>query len=189
MDAGQHAYDRGPGLIRRFLGLLVTVAIVIGAVWFVRTYVTEPFVVPTGSMETTIMAGDRVFTDKVTYQFSDPQAGDIVVFPDPQVPSRILVKRVVATEGQTVDFSGGVLYIDGIAQTESYARGESRPLKTAGNVTLSYPYTIPQGEVWVMGDNRENSSDSRYFGPIDEDVIFGKALLVYWPLDRLGLLS
>lgn len=140
-------------------------------------------------METTIMTGDRLFAEKVSYHFTDVQPGDIVVFSDPQVPSRVLVKRVIATEGQTVSMSGGTLYIDGVAQSEPYVTGETYPLsQTAGNVSISYPYVVPEGEVWVMGDNRENSSDSRYFGSIDEDTIFGKAILTYWPLDRIGLL-
>ncbi|MEF2560352.1 MAG: signal peptidase I [Eggerthellaceae bacterium] len=190
MDSGQHAHGRQPGIVRRFLSFLLCIVIVIVAVWGIRTYVAEPFEVPSASMENTIMTGDRLFAEKLSYQFSEPQRGDIVVFSDPQVPSRVLVKRVIATEGQTISMSGGVLYVDGLAQNESYTLGETYPLsQTAGNVSLSYPYVVPAGEIWVMGDNRENSSDSRYFGPIDVDTVFGKALFTYWPLDRIGLLS
>ena len=185
-----HATRRQPGILRRFLSFVICVAVVLAAAWGIRAYVIEPFEVPSASMETTIMTGDRLFAEKVSYHFSDVQPGDIVVFSDPQVPSRVLVKRVIATEGQTVSMSGGVLYIDGVAQSEPYTTGETYPLsQTAGNVSISYPYTVPKGEVWVMGDNRENSSDSRYFGPIDSNTIFGKAVLIYWPLDRIGLLS
>ena len=190
MDSGQHAGEHGPGIIRRFLNIVVCVAIVLAAAWGIRSFVIEPFEVPSGSMETTIMTGDRVFAEKVSYHFSKPAAGDIVVFSDPQLPSRVLVKRVIATEGQTVNLVNGSVYIDGVKQSETYTQGLSYPLsKTASNVSISYPYTIPAGEVWVMGDNRENSSDSRYFGPIDSDSIFGKALVVYWPLNRIGLLN
>ena len=190
MDSGQHATRRQPGILRRFLSFVICVAVVLAAAWGIRAYVIEPFEVPSASMETTIMTGDRLFAEKVSYHFSDVQPGDIVVFSDPQVPSRVLVKRVIATEGQTVSMSGGVLYIDGVVQSEPYTTGETYPLsQTAGNVSISYPYTVPKGEVWVMGDNRENSSDSRYFGPIDSNTIFGKAVLIYWPLDRIGLLS
>ena len=185
MDSGQHATRRQPGILRRFLSFVICIAVVLAAAWGIRTYVVEPFEVPSASMETTIMTGDRLFAEKVSYHFTDVQPGDIVVFSDPQVPSRVLVKRVIATEGQTVSMSGGTLYIDGVAQSEPYVTGETYPLsQTAGNVSISYP----EGEVWVMGDNRENSSDSRYFGSIDEDTIFGKAILTYWPLDRIGLL-
>lgn len=189
MDSGQHATRRQPGILRRFFSFVICIAVVLAAAWGIRTYVVEPFEVPSASMETTIMTGDRLFAEKVSYHFADVQPGDIVVFSDPQVPSRVLVKRVIATEGQTISISGGTLYIDGVAQSESYVTGETYPLsQTAGNVSISYPYVVPEGEVWVMGDNRENSSDSRYFGSIDEDTIFGKAILTYWPLDRIGLL-
>lgn len=158
--------------------------------WGIRTYVCQPFEVPSGSMETTIMTGDRIFAEKVSYYFSEPQAGDIVVFTDPQTPARTLVKRIIATEGQTVDLRNGTVYVDGVALSEDYTQGESYPLSnTASNVSISYPYTVPAGEVWVMGDNRENSSDSRYFGSIDKDTIFGKAVCIYWPLNRIGLMS
>ena len=189
MDSGAHATGKQPGIIRRFLSFIICVAIVLAAAWGIRSYIIEPFEVPSASMETTIMTGDRLFAEKVSYHFTDPAPGDIVVFSDPQVPSRVLVKRVIATEGQVIDMSNGVLYIDGVPQTESYTTGETYPLsKTAGNVSISYPYTVPEGEVWVMGDNRENSSDSRYFGAIDEDSIFGKAVVIYWPLNQIGLL-
>lgn len=189
VNSGAHAAGQQPGIIRRFLSFIVCIAVVLVAAWGIRTYVAEPFEVPSASMETTIMTGDRLFAEKVSYHFEDPKAGDIVVFSDPQVPSRVLVKRVIATEGQVVSMSDGVLYIDGVAQSEPYVTGETYPLsQTAGNVSISYPYIVPEGEVWVMGDNRENSSDSRYFGSIDENTIFGKAVFTYWPLNRIGLL-
>ena len=84
----------------------------------------------------------------------------------------------------------GYVYVDGVKLSEPYTQGLSYPLsKTASNVSLSFPCTIPAGEVWVMGDNRENSSDSRYFGSVDSDSIFGKAFVTYWPINRIGLLN
>ena len=97
MDSGQHAGVRRPGIIRRFVNFVVCIAIVLAAAWGIRTFVVEPFEVPSASMETTIMTGDRFFAEKVSYHFSEPKAGDIVVFSDPQVPSRVLVKRIIAT--------------------------------------------------------------------------------------------
>lgn len=190
MDSGGHAYGHEPGIIRRFFSFLVCIAIVVGAVWAIHTYVIEPFEVPSGSMENTIMTGDYIVAEKISYHFEEPQDGDIVVFADPQVPSRVLVKRVIATEGQTVSMANGVLYVDGIAQSEPYVVGDTYPLHpTAGNISISYPYTVPAGEVWVMGDNRENSSDSRFFGPVDVDTVFGKAFTKYWPINHIGLLE
>lgn len=154
-----------------------------------RLYVIEPFQIPSASMEDTIMTGDMVYTEKVSYNFTDPQPGEIVVFSDPQIPSRVLIKRVIATEGQTINLIEGKVYIDGKILNEPYTEGKStKPLPTISSLSLSYPYTIPEGELWVMGDNRTNSADSRYFGPIDRDSVFGKGLIVYWPLDHFSLL-
>ena len=189
MDAGQHANSGKPGIIRHCISFLVIIAVVLVCSYGIRTYMIEPFEVPSGSMEDTIMTGDMVFAEKVSYLVGSPHQGDIVVFSDPQIPSRVLIKRVVATGGQTVDLIDGVVYVDGVAQHESYIQGESYPLSTAGNVYLSYPYTVPSDCVWVMGDNRENSADSRYFGPITTSTVFGRAIVTYWPLNHIGLLE
>lgn len=186
MDSGQHATEHQPGIIRRFLSFVICIAVVLVCAWGIRTYVVEPFEVPSASMETTIMTGDRIFAEKVTYNFESPKAGDIVLFSDPETPARVLVKRVIAVGGQTVDLQDGFVVVDGVKLSESYTRGFSYALS---NSDISYPYTVPQGEVWVMGDNRENSQDSRYFGSVDVDTVFGKALLVYWPFDDFGTLK
>lgn len=189
MDSGRHASEHKPSIFRRFLSFLVMVAIVLVGAWLLRAFVVEPFQIPSASMEETIKTGDMVFAEKVSYNFSDPEPGDIVVFSDPQVPSRTLIKRVIATEGQTVDLRDGKVYVDGVALSEPYTNGlPSYPLNTVGNVSITYPYTVPKGDVWVMGDNRTNSSDSRYFGPIDKDTVFGKAFVIYWPFEDLALL-
>ena len=188
LNAGRHARDEGPGILGRFFSFLLAVVIVLVGAWVLRTFVIEPFKVPSGSMESTIMTDDMLFAEKVSYYFTDPQQGDIVVFSDPQIPSRTLIKRVIATEGQTVNLVDGVVYVDGTALDEPYVQGASEPLRPASNVSITYPYTVPEGCLWVMGDNREDSSDSRYFGPIDVNSVFGKAFVVYWPLENLGLL-
>lgn len=189
MDSGQHAYGQKPSILRRFFGFLIMVAIVLGVSFGVRVFAFEPFNVPSGSMENTIMTGDTVFAEKISYLVGEPKAGQIVTFSDPQIPSRVLIKRCIATEGQTIDMANGVLYVDGVAQEEPYVLGETYPLKTLSNVEISYPYTVPAGTIWVMGDNRENSADSRYFGPINVSAVFGQGVLVYWPLDHFGLLK
>ena len=100
----------------------------------------------------------------------------------------MLVKRVIATAGQTVDLVDGVVYVDGVALDEPYAEGESYPLAAqAEGVSVGFPYTVPEGCVWVMGDNRENSADSRYFGAVPEDDLIGVVVFRYWPLNRFGL--
>ena len=171
---------------------IVVVAIALIATFLIRSFVVEPFVVPTGSMESTIEIGDQILAQKVSLELGQPVIqGDIVVFHNPDGTSEhdVLVKRVIATGGQTVDLIDGTVYIDGVAQNEPYTEGKpSEPLKTAANVSISYPYTIPEGYLWVMGDNRTDSADSRYFGPIDSKTVTGRAVAIYWPLNHIGVL-
>ena len=183
-----HATSFARGLLEWVLIFVVALAVMLG----IRTFVHEPYVVPTGSMETTIEIGDQVFCQKLTTNFGNmPQAGDIVVFRNPEESSDhdVLVKRVIATAGQTIDMQDGKVLVDGVALDEDYTQGESYPLANqAPGIQISYPYTVPEGCVWMMGDNRENSADSRYFGPVPQENIIGVVVLRYWPLNRFGTL-
>lgn len=187
MDSGRHADRERPGILRTFLSIIVTIAFVLGLSWALRTFVFTAYEIPSGSMETTIMTGDMVFAEKVSYHAREPEPGDIVTFADPEIPGRTLIKRCIATAGQTVSVDeSGVLSIDGVAQAEDYTHGlPSYPLS---NSSITYPYTVPAGCIWVMGDNRTNSQDSRYFGAIPVSSVTGRGVLVYWPINDIGLL-
>lgn len=189
MFSGQHAERRGLGALKGLLSFVGTVVLVLVLSWGLRTFVFQAYEIPSGSMERTIMTDDMVFAEKVTYRMGEPQQGDIVTFQDPEIPSRVLIKRVIAVGGQTVDLVDGKVLVDGRLLEEPYAQGASYALIPAYGTSIDYPYTVPEGELWVMGDNRENSQDSRYFGSIDASTVTGKAVLIYWPLDRFGLLS
>lgn len=188
MDSGQHADRQSPGALRTFLGLLVMVAFVLGLSWLLRTFLLQAYEIPSGSMEETIMTGDMVFAEKVSYRFRDPEPGDIVTFQDPEIPGRILIKRCIAVGGQTVDINDedGLVYVDGEPLAEPYTDGKPS-YRLASDVT--YPYTVPEGHVWVMGDNRTNSQDSRFFGSIPISSVTGRGALVYWPLNDFKLLD
>lgn len=189
MSYGQHATPRSRGMLRTVLSWAGYVLLVVALVWGLQTFVVCPYTIPSGSMEDTIEIGDNVWSEKITYYFRDVEPGDIVTFADPEIPGRTLIKRAIATGGQTVDLIDGVVYVDGAPLDEPYTQGlPSAPLKTASGVEITYPYTVPEGEVWVMGDNRTNSADSRYFGSIDEASISGRAVAIYWPLDHIGVL-
>lgn len=181
------------GGLRGIVEWLVIFAIACGVMLFVRTFVIEFYKVPTGSMEPTIQVGDQVIAQKVTLELGQGvEAGDIVVFENPDASSGhdILVKRVIATGGQTVDLVGGTVYVDGSPLDEPYAQGGSYPLAAqAPGANVSFPYTVPAGYVWVMGDNRENSADSRYFGAVAEEDLVAVVFVRYWPLDRIGPVS
>jgi signal peptidase I len=192
MDEGQHAEKTdSPSWTRGPLSILVMVFVVIVMAVLLRTFIFVPYEIPSKSMQDTIMPGDMVFSEKVSYYLHGPERGDIITFTDPEVSTRTLIKRVVATGGQTVDLLDGKVYVDGQPIDEPYTGGKpSYALsRTASGVNISYPYTVPEGSVWVMGDNRTESQDSRYFGAIPVNTISGRAAMVYWPLSSFGLLS
>lgn len=172
------------------LELVVLVAVALGVAFLLRAFVAEPFIIPSASMEDTLRVGDRLVGEKVSYRMGSPKAGDVVTFSDPEKPGQILIKRVIATEGQVVSLDGGKVVVDGVALDEPYTDGKpSEPL--AGHAAslpsdVTYPYTVPKGYVWVMGDNRTNSQDSRYFGAIPVSSITSKAAFVFWPLEDVG---
>ncbi|MCH3968269.1 MAG: signal peptidase I [Atopobiaceae bacterium] len=173
----------------RLSSALEWVLIIVAAVGFallIRTFVAEPFEIPSGSMQDTLEVGDRILGEKVSYHFRSPQAGDIVTFTDPDDEGTTLIKRVIATEGQTVDLEDGVVYVDGQALSESYTEGKrSDPISSHAkglDQDVTYPYVVPEGSIWVMGDNRTNSLDSRYFGAIPVSNVTTRALATFWPL-------
>lgn len=201
---------------RGVVEFVVAFAVMVGAIMLLRTFVIEPFKIPSGSMLTTIEIGDRVFAEKITVAFDRmPEQGEIVTFTNPRDHSETLIKRVIAVEGQTIDLRDGVVYIDGEPLDEPYTNGQKTKamvsdlayvgavlsvdpetlapvLNETGAVTadkIVYPYTIPKGYFWAMGDNRGNSADSRVFGAVSAENVTGHAVLRYWPLSRIGLLE
>jgi signal peptidase I len=165
---------------------LVALALVLSQA--VKAYAVQPYVVPSGSMLPTIQLWDRVLAEKVTYRFvREPEVGDIVVFDNPDPTNKrekIYIKRVIAVAGQSVDVRDGIVWVDGVALSEPYTHGVSTD---PGSVSL--PATVPEGHVWLMGDNRPGSGDSRFFGPQPVSHVRGRAVLTYWPPTRFGELD
>lgn len=181
----------GRSALRFFVEFIIALAIAFALTWLVKTFVIQPFEVPSGSMEPTIMTNDRILAEKITYSFNTVKKGDVIVFADKTQQGRILVKRVIALPGQTVSFDGeGNVLVDGSSIYEPYTKGRlSYPLPTHfEGMTISYPYTVPENCVWVMGDNRTNSADSRYFGSIDMDSIEGRVVMIFWPPSDISLM-
>jgi signal peptidase I len=194
--------DRGILAFFRDLPVLVLVAFVLALL--LKTFVVQAFYIPSGSMERTLMPGDRVLVEKVLYH---PAQGDIIVFEDPHpgaVPDRGIVggflhwlsqglgfsqpvdedfiKRVIGLPGDTVELRNGRLYVDGDRVAQPYLSGE-QDLRDYG------PKTIPSGSLFVLGDNRLNSNDSRFgLGFVPEDRVIGKAFVLIWPPSRIGWL-
>jgi signal peptidase I len=179
-------------LLAEFVSLLA-VAVVIAVV--LRTFVIGTYLIPSGSMEPTLMINDRILVDKISYHLHSIHRADIVVFSTPPAencggpPVADLVKRVIGLPGETIALSHGQVYIDGNLLPEPWLPPRARLDTTAGPsqepYALTHPYTIPAGHVYVMGDNRTVSCDSRYWGPILESSIVGKVDFRIWPLSRL----
>lgn len=153
-----------------------------------QTFFVQAFWIPSPSMAPTLENGDRVLVNKLSYRTHDVHRGDVVVFERPPQASngaegeiKDLIKRVVAVGGDTLEARDGQVYVNGERIEEPYL--------VEGTRTDNLPrQTIPEGMVFVMGDNRTNSEDSRVFGPIDEDTIVGRAFVKVLPLDDLGWL-
>lgn len=169
--------------------ILEWIAILVGAILcsvLIRAFIVDVYIIPTESMTSTILPGDRVFGDKVSYHFRSPERGEVVTFKNPLDESVTFVKRCIAVAGDEVDVRDGRLYINGEFQEEDYVLGRpSYPLVEAEGVEhIEYPYVIPEGMIWVMGDNRTNSNDSRYFGPIPVESVSSRGMCVFWPIDH-----
>lgn len=190
----------------RELPILIIVAL--GIALLIKTFVVQAFYIPSGSMENTLMIGDRVLVSKFLYRFTEPQYGQVVVFVSPygeRVPEvdrgpvgnllnsiaeglglksaeKDFIKRVIATQGQTVEIKDGAVHVDNRRLSEPYLH-DNAPMPNYG------PTRVPRGRVFVMGDNRSNSQDSRVFGPIPKSSILGRAFVLIWPPGRVNILD
>lgn len=152
----------------------IVIALLIALV--IRHFVVEVFVVDGKSMEPTLFTGERLLVNKFVYRLRNPRPGDIIVFRYPKNPERDFIKRVVAVEGDTVEIAEGVVYVNGNELDEPYVEYRD----TSG----IEPQVVPEGAVWVLGDNRNNSEDSRYFGEVPLENIKGRAFFRFWPPGR-----
>jgi signal peptidase I len=164
-------------------GLIIGGALVVALV--IRAFLVQSFYIPSPSMVPTLKVKDRVLVNKLSYHLHDIHRGDVVVFKkpphgvDPNIKD--LIKRVIGLPGDTVEGRNGHVYINGRLLDEPYL--------PSGVVTDRFaPITVPKGQIWVMGDNREDSADSRVFGTISEKLVVGRAFARIWPLSNLGFL-
>ena len=170
---------KGGGLLEFLVILLIAFALVFG---FVRPFVVEAFWIPSESMVPTLEVGDRVFINKFVYRFTEPEPGDIVVFESVEGGEEELIKRVIGLPGDEVRVRNDRLYVNDERWHESYT---NEALSDSGSFG---PITVPEGSVFVMGDNRANSRDSRFFGAVPIDSIEGEAFAIFWPPSSIGTL-
>lgn len=167
--------------------LLVIVGAVVVAL-VIRGFVVQAFRIPSESMSPTLLEGDRVVVNKLSYDAHDLNRGDVVVFGRPEsLPASAgepedLIKRVIGLPGDTIVARDGDIFIDDHRLNEPYLPDETM------TYNLDSPLTVPEGKVFVMGDNRGNSTDSRFFGPVDADSVIGRAFSIIWPPSRAGAL-
>jgi signal peptidase I len=181
----QAVKKKHPLVLDFLLQLLLCLVLVFGVV---KPFVVEPFYIPSPSMVPTLEIGDRVLVNKFVYRFSDPQRGDIIVFRSVAEGGVDLIKRVVGLPGDKVELRHGQVFLNGQRQNEPYV--VNKPCVSGRPKTCSYgPVTVPEGHYFVMGDNRANSEDSRFIGPVPKKTIVGEAFLRLWPPGRVGLLE
>jgi signal peptidase I len=186
------------------------VAIALGLALAVQAYAVKPYRIPSESMEPTLNVGQRVLVNRLTHRLgSDPHVGDIIVFHPPvtadaqkcgrsdqgggtQFPcsqpvlkrdSQYFIKRVVAVGGDTLSIRNGHAIRNGVRVPDKFA---ARCSDSTEQCTFSHAITVPKGYVFVMGDNRGESDDSRFWGPVPVSWVIGRALVTYWPPDRIG---
>lgn len=176
-------------VMKEVLSTLLYLLGVICLTYLIITFVGQRTEVSGESMEATLSNGDNLIVDKITYRFRDPQRYDIIVFPFQYLEDTFYIKRIIGLPGETVQIDGnGVIYINGEVLDEHYGREVIRP----ENIGIAAsPITLGEDEYFVMGDNRNNSTDSRteIVGNIHRKDILGRAWLRIWPFENFGILK
>lgn len=154
--------------------------------FIVKTYIVQAFKIPAGSMKPTMLIGDRILANKYIYFFSEPKRGDIVIFPFPEEPSKNFIKRIVGIGGDIIEIRDKQVFINNELHQENYIfYQDSRILPKNVQPRDNFgPIKIPEDSLFVMGDNRDRSYDSRFWGFVKKSTVKGKAVSIYWSLDR-----
>jgi signal peptidase I len=208
-EAGARLERRARG--NQIVELVLIVGVALGLAFAIQAFIVKPYRIPSGSMEPTLKVGQRVLVDRIGNDFFSPSIGDIVVFhppvgaseggdgvcgvpissnepcprPTPKEASINYIKRVVAVGGDTISIVNGHVILNGKKQKEPFANFSG--CSADPSCTYSKPIRIPKGYFFMMGDNRDNSDDSRFWGPVPDAWIIGVAFATYWPPDRIGL--
>jgi signal peptidase I len=192
-----------------FVELIVTVAVAIGIAFLIQAFVVKPYRIPSVSMFPTLHVGQRILVNRLS---THPHVGDVVVFhppagadpanpvcgnpaegmghptacdqPTPQESSQTFVKRVVGVGGDKIRIVNGKVFRNGKEETGSYIQ----PCQDSSQCTFPKTFTVPSGDYFMMGDNRDESDDSRFWGPVPQKNVIGNAFFTYWPPDRIGTL-
>ena len=179
------AFIRSPWWRENLESLVWAVALALA----IRTFIMAPFKIPSGSMRMTLIEGDRILVNKFLYRFHEPRRGDIIVFRYPEDPKRSFIKRLIAMGGETVEIRNGKVLINGepvdghgVLQTNTYynqgAYGQE-----------GHAIKVPEGSLFVLGDNSSSSHDSRFWGFVNRRAVVGRAICIFWPITRWRVLK
>jgi len=169
-------------VLREVVDWVVIIVIAIGASYALRKWVIQPYRIQMSSMETTVFPNDLVMVDKMSYRFHQPHRGDVIIFWPPGITTGDpYIKRVIGLPGETVEARDGKVYVNGKAAEETYLHGYV--------MTDFGPTLVPQGQLFLMGDNRAVSLDSRSFGTVSLQSVIGRAMFAYWPLKHFTVLK
>jgi signal peptidase I len=186
-NEANHFIDK-PSVTKVMFFIVAAFFLYILNVHFVRGNVVQAFRVPTATMDPTIKRGDRILVNKIIYKFSAPQRGDVIVFKYPQDTKRVFVKRLIAVGGDTVTIKEGKVFVNDKIFGNSSA--DNIKYQNQGNYgQAGMKLRVPQGEYFVLGDNTAQSMDSRYWGFVPASHVQGKAVKIYYPLERTGIIK
>ncbi|MBI4991240.1 signal peptidase I [Candidatus Gottesmanbacteria bacterium] len=171
-----------------FMDFLETIVVALSIFVVVYLFLVQPHEVKGSSMEPNFQNNDYILTDKISLKLHEPSRGDVVIFKAPRNPDVDYIKRIIGLPGERVKILGGAVYINGLRLSEPYLTSSTN-LFPGSFLQEGVEITVPEGEYFVMGDNRSHSSDSREFGPIPQSLIIGKAIFRYWPIVKGGLIS
>lgn len=166
-----------------FREMLESVAVALVLAFLIRTFVVQTFYVSGVSMENTLQNQERLLVNRLSLRFETLHYGDIVVFQPPMPGQGDYIKRVVATGGQTVSMVAGQVYVNGRKMPQPFLHRSG--VSTQDNYSMA-PLRVPQGDIFVLGDHRDDSTDSRIFGPVSVRAVQGVAFFIIWPLSDFG---
>lgn len=167
---------------RELMEDVIMVLVVLVVVFLIKNFVLINAVIPSGSMENTIMTGDRVFGNRLAYRFGDPERGDIAIFRYPDDESELYIKRVMGLPGDTIEIKDGLLYLNNSEEPLAEPYLKEIPEGDFG------PYQVPEGCYFMLGDNRNKSNDSRMWENtyVTRENVLAKAVFRYYPFDKIG---
>ena len=170
-----------------FFEVIQTIVLALAIFMIVYLFALQPHQVDGSSMVPNFETGEYLLTDKISYRLNPPKRGDVIVFKSPTDRKKDFIKRIIGLPGEDVMIRSGDVYIDGAPLIEQYLP-DSWYTNAKGFLTEGRLLTLKEGEYFVLGDNRDHSSDSREWGPIEKKAIIGRAWVIYWPLKKIGTL-